>query len=91
MRQQLSTGNGRERERGEKKGIKKTTVGGGGEGEGINSYLPALEEVESRADVGNPVDPLELLALLTRLEGKDTIATKGVFLAQKKEKMRRTT
>lgn len=24
----------------------------------VNSYLPALEEVESRTDVGNPVDPL---------------------------------
>ncbi len=36
----------------------------------VNSYLPTLEEVESCADVGDPVDPLQLLALLTWLEGK---------------------
>lgn len=29
-----------------------------------SAYLPALEESERRADVGNPVDPLELAALL---------------------------
>lgn len=45
----------REQQReGVEKGKKKTKGGG----EGMNSYLPALEEVESCTDVGNPVDPL---------------------------------
>lgn len=55
----------------------------------MNSYLPALEEVESRTDVGNPVDPLQLLTLLTRLEGKDTIVTKGVQREKGKDEMNR--
>ena len=34
------------------------------------SHLPPLQEVESCADVGDPVDPLYFLTLLTWLEGK---------------------
>lgn len=37
-----------ERQKGEKKHKKKA----------LNSYLPTLKEVESCADVGDPVDPL---------------------------------
>ncbi len=33
-----------------------------------DAYLPAFEEFERSANVGNPVDPLQLAALLTGLK-----------------------
>lgn len=35
---------------------------------GLNAYLSAFKEFERSADVGNPVDPLQLAALLTWLQ-----------------------
>lgn len=39
---------------------------------GLKAYLPAFEEFERSADVGNPVDPLQLAALLAGLKTERT-------------------
>lgn len=39
----------------------------------MNAYLPAFEEFEGSADVGNPVNPLQLAALLRGLNKGQTV------------------
>ena len=51
----------------------------------LNAYLPAFEEFERCADVGNPVDPLQLAALLTglkteRTEGENQASREDIFI-----------